>query len=240
MRLKSKSSFRPAVESPEGRVLATAGLALASPHPAEVQASSVPRAQAWVQIVNRTDQALAFQLSADGGATYHAYRLRPHSQGAYHVDRADPSFLLKVDGGTPNVLATGTTRANADAYSIRSTVTVTPGPGLGGGGLGGVANPLTNVARFTILNQTSRSSGSGGIAVKIEFSVDGGKTYPLSDTVPYTGGLTPRHETIYYGNQGILYKIPANPAIPPTPLTSLGQYYLFSNTSFQPYLSPSS
>jgi hypothetical protein len=238
VRTKSKISFRPAVESAEERVLATAGLAA---HPAEVHASSAPQAQAWVEIVNRTDRPLTFQLSADGGSTYHTYRLRGHTEGAYHVNRSDPTFLLKEGNGSPTELATGTSRKGAYAYSLRADLSVTPGPGLRGvGAVGGVATPLTNVARFSILNQTSKSSGSGGIAVTIQFSVDGGKTYPLSDTVPYTGGLVPRHETIHYGNLGILYKIPANPTIRPTPLTSLGQYFLFSNTSFQPYLSPSS
>ena len=242
MRPKNKTSFRPAVESSESRVLATVGLAVAAPHPTEVHASSVPRAQAWVEIVNRTDQTLAFQLSADGGSRYHSYELRRHSAGFYHVNHADPTFLLKVGDGPPTALTTGTSRRDAEAYSLRANFSVTPGPGLGGGGGGGggVATPLANVANFTILNQTSKASGSGGIAVPIYFSVDGGKTYPLSDTVPYTGGLVPRHETIHYGNQGILYKLTSSSSVRGTPLTSLGQYYLFSNTNFQPYLFPSS
>jgi hypothetical protein len=219
------TSFRPAIESVESRILATAGLAVASTHPVEVPAESVAKGQAWVKIANATSQSLVFQLSANGGATYHTYRLGQHSSGFYHVNHADSTFLLTIHGQTPTSLATGTTRAGADAYSLGAAFTVTP---------------VNNVARFSIINQTSSSSKPGGVSVKIDFSVDGGKTYPLSDTVPYTDGRTPRHETIHYGNQGILYKFPANPTLPPTPLTTFGQYLLFSNTNFQPYLFPSS
>ena len=240
MRLKSSNVFRPAVESAESRVLATAGLAVSAAHPAEVHASAAPKAQAWVEIVNRTDHALTFRLSANAGSTFHEYRLRAHSSGYYHADHAASTILIKVPGAPVESLAASTTRRGAEAYSIRSDASITPGVDLAGGGLGGFASPLANVARFTILNQTSKSSGAGGVPVTIQFSVDGGRTFPLQDTVPYTNGRTPRNETIYYGTQGILYKLPANPSISPTPLTSLGQYTLFSNTNFQPYLFPTS
>jgi hypothetical protein len=239
MRFKRNTSFRPAIESVESRILATAGLAVASTHPAQFQAESTTKAQAWVKIVNTTSQALVFQLSGNGGATFQTFRLGQHSSGFFHVNRADSTFLLRINGQKPVPLATGPTRGSADAYNLGAIFSVTPVSNGGGGG-GGSTNPVQNVARFSIINQTSSSSKPGGVAVKIDFSVDGGKTFTLSDTVPYTDGRTPRQETIHYGSQGILYKIPANPTLPPTPLTTFGQYLLFSNTNFQPYLFPSS
>lgn len=241
MRLKRNTSFCPAIESVESRILATAGLAVASTHQAQVQAESTTKAQAWVKIVNTTSQALVFQLSANGGATYHTFRLGQHSSGLFHVNHADGTFLLRINGQNPVPLATGPTRGSADAYTLGAIFSVAPVTNGGdGGGGGGSTTPVRNVARFSIINQTSSSSKPGGVPVKIDFSVDGGKTYTLSDTVPYTDGRTPRQETIHYGSQGIIYKIPANPTLPPTPLTTFGQYLLFSNTNFQPYLFPSS
>ena len=235
MRFQRKTSFRPAVESIESRILATADLSVASQHPSEVQASSATEAQAWVKIVNPTVQTLVFQLSANGGSTYHTYRLSQHSSGFYHVDRADPSFLLVTGGATPTSLTTGTTRSNAPAYSLHASISIVPGPGPGG-----VATALPYTANFSIINQTSKQMGAGGFAVKIDFSVDGGKTYTVSKTIDYTDGRTKQPVTFHYGDLGILYKIPANATLRPTPLTSLMSYYLFVNTSFQPYLSPTS
>jgi hypothetical protein len=235
MRPQSTIAFRPVVELAEARILATVAA-----HGVAVGASSAPKPQAWVEIVNRTNHALTFGLSANAGSSFHTYHLRAHTSAYYHADHADSEILIREGNAPITSLAASPTRKRAFAYSIRPNASITPGRDFAGGGLGGTASAVTNVARFSILNQTSRASGPGGVAVTIQFSVDGGKTYPLQDTVPYTGGLVPRRETIYYGDQGILYRLPANPSIRPTPLTTLGQYTLFSNTSFQPYLFPTS
>ena len=235
MRSKSTIAFRPVVELAESRILAAVAA-----HGVGVSAASAPRPQAWVEIVNRTNHAVTFELSANAGSSFHTYHLRAHASAYYHADHADSDILIREGNAPITSLAASPTRQGAFAYSILPNNSITPGRDLAGRGLGGTASAVTNVARFSILNQTSRASGPGGVAVTIQFSVDGGKTYPLQDVVPYTGGLVPRHEMIYYGNQGILYKLPANPSIRPTPLTSLGQYTLFSNPSFQPYLFPTS
>jgi hypothetical protein len=233
MRPRSTITFRPVVEAAEARILATVAAHT-------VQASAAPKPQAWVEIVNRTDHGLTFGLSANAGSTFHTYHLRAHTSAYYHADHAASSILIRAVGAPVTALEASTTRKGAFAYSVRPDSSITPGRDFAGHGLGGTTSAVTNVARFSILNQTSSASGPGGVAVTIQFSVDGGRTYPLQDTVPYTGGLVPRPETIYYGNQGILYRLPANPSIRPTPLTTLGQYTLFSNTSFQPYLFPTS
>jgi hypothetical protein len=229
--MRPKTAFRPVVELAEARILATVAAHT-------VSAASQP--QAWVEIVNRTNHPLTFGLSANAGSSFHTYHLRAHTSAFYHADHAASTILIRESDTPITALEASPTRKGAFAYSIRPDASITPSRDFAGKGLGGAASGVTNVARFTILNQTSRASGSGGSTVTIQFSVDSGKTYPLQDTVPYTGGRVPRPETIYYGNQGILYRLPANPTIRPTPLTTLGQYFLFSNTSFQPYLFPMS
>jgi hypothetical protein len=235
MRPKSTTAFRPAVEAAEPRILATVAA-----HTVQVSAASAPKPQAWVEIVNRTNHAVTFGLSANAGSSFHTYHLRAHSSAYYRADLAASTILIREAHAPVTALEASPTRKGAFAYAIRPDASVTPGRDFAGRGLGGTTSAATNMAHFSILNQTSRASGPGGVAVTIQFSVDGGRTYPLQDTVPYTGGLVPRQETINFGNQGILYRLPANPSIRPTPLTTLGQYTLFSNTSFQPYLFPAS
>jgi hypothetical protein len=235
MRPKSTTAFRPAVEAAEPRILATVAA-----HTVQVSAASAPKPQAWVEIVNRTNHAVTFGLSANAGSSFHTYHLRAHSSAYYRADHAASTILIREAHAPVTALEASPTRKGAFAYAIRPDASVTPGRDFAGRGLGGTTSAATNMAHFSILNQTSRASGPGGVAVTIQFSVDGGRTYPLQDTVPYTGGLVPRQETINFGNQGILYRLPANPSIRPTPLTTLGQYTLFSNTSFQPYLFPAS
>ncbi len=235
MRLKSTTAFRPGLELAEARILATV-----APHTVEVSAVTTPKPQAWVEIVNRTGHDVTFALSANAGASFHTFHLHAHSSSVYHADHAASTILIKTAHAPIAALATTPTRNGVDAYSIHRDHSVTAGLDFAGSGQGGTVSAVNNVARFSILNQTARSNGSGGVAVTIQFSVDGGRTFPLQDIVPYTGGLIPRQETIHYGNQGILYRLPANPSIRPTPLTTLGQYTLFSNTSFQPYLFPTS
>jgi hypothetical protein len=235
---ESRNSFRPAVESTEGRVLAAVGLTASPLQPAEVQASAVSTpltGQAWVDIVNRTDQILYFQLSTDAGATYRPYHVRLHSTFYYQVNRNDPSFDLLLSNGSITNLATGPTRKLADTYYVNQDLSVTGGSRRGRvGGTTGLAAPLNNVAQFSILNETARPSGKGGVAVKIVFSVDGGQSYPISDTIPYTGGKVPTPVTFRYGSQGIIYRIPANPSLQPTPLNPFGEYDLFRNSRMRP------
>ena len=237
MSFKSKNSFLPAVEASEGRVLAAAGLAAPALQPAEVQASAASTAltgQGWVDIVNRTDQILSFQLSTDGGATYRPYHVRLHSTFFYHVNRNDPSFNLLLGNGSITNLATGPTRKDADTYYVGPDLSVTGGPRRGGtDGSSGVAFPLNNVARFSILNETAGPSGKGGFAVKVDFSIDGGQTYPISDTIPYTGGKVPRQEIIHYGSRGIIYRIPGNPSLQPMPLNPFGVYHLLRGSGMR-------
>jgi hypothetical protein len=221
MGYERKNSFRPTVESAEGRVLAAA-----------------LTGQAWVDIVNRTDQILNFLLSTDNGASYRPYHVRLHSTFYWHVNRNAPSFDLLLPDGSITNLVTGPTRKLADTYYVASDLSVTGGPRRGRVvGPTGSADPLNNVARFSILNETDfsvvngtkRPTGKAGFDAKILFSIDGGQTYPISDTIPFTGGKVPTPVTLRYGSKGIIYRIPATPSIQPTPLTEFNRVYdLFS------------
>ena len=230
----SKKSFRPAVESTEGRVLAAAGLAVSTLQTAEIRASAASTAltgQAWVDIVNRTDQILNFRLSTDGGATYRPYHVRLYSTFYYHVNHNEPSFNLLLPDGSITSLATGGTLKLAATYYVNQDLSVTGGPLRGRvGGPTGVADPLDNVAHVSIFNQTGGPSGKGGFDAKILFSIDGGQTYPISRTIPYTGGKIPTPVTILYGSHGIIYRIPSNPFLHPMALNPTGVYHLLRGT----------
>ena len=225
-----KNSFRPTIESAEGRVLAAAGLA----------AATALTGQAWVDIVNRTDQILNFLLSTDSGASYRPYHVRQHSTFYWHVNRNDPSFDLLLPDGSITNLMTGPTRKLANTYYVASDLSVTGGPRRGRvGGPTGSADPLDNVARFSILNETEfttvngmkRPTGKKGFTGKILFSIDGGQTYPISKTIPYTGGKVPTPVTIRYGSHGLISRVPSNPSEPPTPLTQFNRVYDFFSAS---------
>ncbi len=229
-----KTSFHPEIESAEGRVLAAAGLAASTLATAEIQAAAASAAltgQAWVNIANKTNQILNFQLSTDGGETYRPYHVRLYSTFYYHVNHNEPSFNLLLSNGSITSLATGGTLKQATTYYVNQDLSVTGGPKRGqAAGPTGVADPLVNVAHITIYNQTGGTSGQGGFNAKILFSIDGGQTYPISRTIPYTGGKVPTPVTILYGSHGLIARIPTNPTLPPMALNPTGVYHLLHGT----------
>jgi hypothetical protein len=167
--------------------------------------------------------------------TYRPYHVRLRSTFYYHVNHNEPSFNLLLADGSITSLTTGVTRKLADTYYVNQDLSVTGGPRRGRvSGPAGLADRLNNVARISILNETARASGKGGFAVKILFSIDGGQSYPISHTIPYTGGIVPTPVTIRYGSKGIIYRIPSNPSLQPAPLNPSGVYHLLRGTGMRP------
>src|SRR6201999_896353 len=91
--MRPKSTFRPVVEHAEVRILATVAAHT-------VQASAVPKPQAWVEIVNRTNHAVTFGLSANAGSSFHTYHLRAHTSAYYHADHEASTILIR-EGNAP-------------------------------------------------------------------------------------------------------------------------------------------
>ena len=233
MKLTRKKLFRPGLEVAEARVLATSGVAGA------LHAASAS-AQTWVEVVNRTSQTQTFKLSASDGLVFQTEQLAPHAEAFYHADHAASEVLIQTSDGTTTALAASSSKAKAFAYSIQTDLSVTSGRDFQGRGLNGGTNANLNKVKFGIINQTSKPSGRGGFGVTIEYSFDGGLTFPSRAVIPYTDGRKPTDQILFFGNKGIYYRLPENHGLGVNRLNGVGNYLLLVTSNFAPYLSPTS
>ncbi|WP_435010844.1 hypothetical protein P12x_002130 [Tundrisphaera lichenicola] len=229
-RARRTHAFRPQVESSESRVLATTGLAAAVAHPAAHAAEKVAQVHSWIKIVNPTNHSLKFQLSGNGGNSYHTFTLRAKSAATYHVAHSAPDFFIRFGQGPSTPLPSGPTKAGRPVYTLHTPIFITPNtptqfPGAGGGfGDQVIRGPI----RF--VNTSSVFSNS----VTIQLSFNGRQFQSFG--IRYTDGRTPQAINVPNGTTRIDYRFAGGQAMQ---LTSFGTYSIFYNTNAQPYLFPS-